>query len=101
MPLNSSHRFTWCPVLMCPGCALSRLAKAHGSGLATWMQTVGTVLLTVKPCSLVRMGRSAQDSRNVHGLLYLAAVWDDWREEEHRQGMIDTDPRYMDQGPAK
>ena len=86
---------------MCPGCALSRLAKAHGSGLATWMQTVGTVLLTVKPCSLVRMRRSAQDSRNVHGLLYLAAVWDDWREQEHRQKVIDADPCYMDQGPAE
>ena len=43
------------------------------SGEATWMQTVGTVLLTVKRSSLVRMRRSAQDSRNVHGLLYLTA----------------------------
>jgi len=65
------------------------------------MQTVGTVLLTVKRCSLMRMRRSAQDSRNVHGLLCLAAVWDDWREQEHRQGTIDTDPCYMDQGPAE
>jgi hypothetical protein len=32
----------------------------------------------------------AQDSRSAHGLLYLAAVWDAWREEEHRQGMVDA-----------
>ena len=65
------------------------------------MQTVGTLLLTVKPCSLVRMRRSAQDNRNAYGLLYLAAVRANWRDQEHRQGAVDTDPCYMDQGPAE
>ena len=60
--------------------------KSGQRGQAIWMQTVGTVLLTVKRCSLVRMRRSAQDSRNVHGLLYLAAVWDDWREQNTVKG---------------
>jgi len=72
--------------------------SAWVSALATWMQTVGTVPLAVKRCSLVRMRMSAQDSRNTHGLLYLAAVWDDWREQEHRQGMIDTDPSLVRYG---
>ena len=35
---------------------------------------------------------AAQDSRSAHGLLYLAAVRDDWREQEHCQGAVDTDP---------
>jgi len=92
--LSSSHRFTRHLALMCPRCALTLRSVASSS------RTFGTVLLTVKRCSLARMRRSAQDSRSVCGLLYLAAVWDDWREEEDRQGMVDTDPYYMDQGPA-
>jgi hypothetical protein len=45
------------------------------------MQTSGTALLAVERCSLVRVW-----------MLYLAAVRDDWREQEHRQKIIDTDP---------
>jgi hypothetical protein len=66
------------------------------------MQTSGTMLLTAEPRSLVRMRRSAQDSRNVHGLLYLAAVWGMTGARKNTvKGMIDTDRRYMDQGPAE
>lgn len=31
----------------------------------------------------------AQDCRGAHGLLYLTAVWDDWREQERCQGRVD------------
>ena len=44
------------------------------SGVATWMQTTGTALLTVTRCSLARVWVPAQDGRSVHGFLYLAAV---------------------------
>jgi hypothetical protein len=74
LPLNSSHRFTWCPVLMCPRCALSRLVRAHSSGPAFWMQTTGAALLAISRRSPVHVWTPVQDSRGAHGLLYLAAV---------------------------
>lgn len=43
--------------------------------LSILMQTVGTTLLAVRRCSVARVWMSAQDSRSVHRLLYLAAVW--------------------------
>src|ERR1044071_2869996 len=46
----------------------------------------------VRRCSLVRMWTPARDSRSAHGLLYLAAVRANQREQEHRQGTVDTDP---------
>ncbi len=72
-------------------CSLISLA----SGLfvaAVWMQTIRVVLIAIKQCSPVCMSTPAQGGRSAHKLLYLAAVWDDWHEQEHRQGMIDTDP---------
>jgi len=56
---------------------------------ALWMQTVGTTLLAVKLCSIVRVRMPAYDSHSAQGLPYLAAVWDDGREQEHRQGRIE------------
>ena len=38
------------------------------------MQTVGTVLLAVKRCSIARVRMPARDGRSAHRLLYLAAV---------------------------
>jgi hypothetical protein len=64
----------------------------------TWMQTTGAALLAVRRCSLARVRMPAQDSRSAHGLLYLAAVRDDWREQEHRQGTVDTDPSLVRHG---
>jgi hypothetical protein len=43
------------------------------------MQTIVTTLLTVKRRSQARVRRAAQDSDRARGLLYLAAVRDDWR----------------------
>jgi hypothetical protein len=56
------------------------------------MRTTGVTLLAIKRCSLARVRMPAQDSRSAHGLLYLAAVSADWREQEHHQGTVDTDP---------
>jgi len=63
--------------------------KCGQRGQATWMQTIGAPLLASKRYSLMGMRMPAQDSRSAHGLLYLAAVWDDGPEQEHRQGCID------------
>jgi len=60
--------------------------------LAFWMQNMGAALLTVKRRSLARALMLAQDSGCASGLLYLAAVRDDRREHEHRQGRVDIDP---------
>ena len=57
-----------------------------------WMQTTGAGLLAAKRCSLARVPMPAQDSRSAHRLLYLTAVRDDRREQEHRQAHLDTDP---------
>ncbi len=59
------------------------------SGLALWMQTTGACLLAVNGCSLARVRMSAQDSRSAHGLLYLAAVRNDAREQGHCQDHVD------------
>jgi hypothetical protein len=56
------------------------------------MQTTGTVLLAVKQRSLAWVRSAAQDGHSACGLLYLAAVSADWREQEHRQETVDTDP---------
>ena len=37
----------------------------------------------------------AQDGRSARGLLYLAAVWDDFCQREHRQVRVDTGYRYV------
>jgi len=57
--------------------------------LALWMQTTGASLLAVSRCSSPRVWTLAQDSPSAYGLLYLAAVWADWRGQEHRQGRVD------------
>ena len=57
-----------------------------------WMQTTDALLLAVSRCSSPRVWTLAQDSRSAYGLLYLAAVWASWHEQEHRQGTIDSDP---------
>lgn len=58
---------------------------------AFWMQTTGAALLGVQRCSLPCMRTTAQGGRTVYGLLYLAAVSVDWRDQEHRQGAVDAD----------
>jgi hypothetical protein len=59
------------------------------------MQTTGAALFAVNRCSPMRVRVAAHDSRRAHGLLYLAAVWTDRREQEHRQGTLDTDPSLL------
>jgi hypothetical protein len=44
------------------------------------MQTTGAALIAVRLCSPVRMWMLAQGGGCAYGLLYLAAVRDDWRE---------------------
>src|SRR6266568_8233467 len=56
------------------------------------MQTTGAALLAAKRCSLAWVRSAAQDGHSVCGLLYFAAVRADWREQEHRQEAVDTDP---------
>jgi hypothetical protein len=56
------------------------------------MQTTGAVLLTVKRSSLAHVRTPAQDSRSAHGLLYLAAVRDDRRQQEYCQVRLDVRP---------
>ena len=57
------------------------------------MQTTGAGLLAIQWCSPARVLVPAQDSCSAHGLLYLTAVPDDLREQEHCQGHLDIDPR--------
>jgi hypothetical protein len=60
---------------------LECLPISLASGLfvaAVWMQTTGTALLVAERRSIGRLRTPAQGSRSVHGLLYLAAVRDDW-----------------------
>ena len=49
------------------------------------MQTIGAALLAAERRSIVRLWTRGQDSRGAHGLLYLTAVSDDRREQEHCQ----------------
>jgi hypothetical protein len=53
------------------------------------MQTTGATMLATKRRSLVRVLMVVHDGRSAHGLLYLAAVRADRREQEHCQGMLD------------
>ena len=57
--------------------------------LAFWMQTVGTTVNAVRQRSVTHVWVPAHDGCSAGGLLYLAAVWDDGREQEHRQDRID------------
>jgi hypothetical protein len=59
--------------------ARPRQVLVHGLP-AFWMQTTGPALIAVRLCSPVRMWTLAQGSGCARGLLYLAAVRDDWRE---------------------
>jgi len=59
------------------------------------MQTTGASLVAVNWPSPAHVRTLAQDSRGAHGLLYLAAVLADWREQEHRQETVDTDPPFI------
>ncbi len=68
--------------------------EARLPDLNVWTQTSGTALLTAKRCSLARVPMPAQDSHSAYGLLYLAAVRDNWREQEHRQGRVDSGPAH-------
>jgi hypothetical protein len=52
---------------------------------------MGAALLAAQRRSLARVLMPAQDSRSACGLLYLAAVRDDRREQEHCQGCVDID----------
>ena len=69
---------------MCP------VSIGQRSGLATWMQTTGKPLLAIELRRLARALTTAQDSRCVPGLLYLAAVPDDSGQQEHCQGRLDS-----------
>lgn len=53
------------------------------------MQTTGAALVAVERSSLAPVRSAVQGSRSAHGLLYVAAVPTDWREQEHRQGTVD------------
>jgi hypothetical protein len=66
--------------------------RAHCTHETIWMQTTGATLVAIKRCSPMCVRMPAQDSRSVHGLLYLAAVRDDRRRKEHCQGRVDTGP---------
>ena len=81
---NSAH---WCAV----GGNFEHLwaAKSGQRRQTVWMQTSGTSLLAVDRCSLAHVWTFAQDSRSAYGLLYLAAVRDDWCQQEHRQVRLD------------
>ena len=57
---------------------------------ACWMQTIGAALFAIKGCGQARARMSAQNSRGVPGLLYLAAVRLDGREREHCQDHVDA-----------
>jgi hypothetical protein len=59
------------------------------------MQTTGATLLAVEPCCVARMLTTVQEGRSASGLLYLVAVSADWREQEHRQEAVDTDPSFV------
>jgi hypothetical protein len=56
------------------------------------MQNTGAILLAAQRCSLAPTWMLACGSCSAHGLLYLAAVRANQREQEHRQGTVDTDP---------
>src|SRR5713101_1368731 len=56
------------------------------------MQTTGATLLAAKQPSLLYMWTSVHDGRSAQGFLYLVAVRDDCRQQEHRQGRVDNDP---------
>ncbi len=45
------------------------------------MQTTGAALLAIKRSSLLSMSMPAQSGHSAYRLLYLAAVWDDWRSK--------------------
>jgi hypothetical protein len=70
----------------------TRSVHVVDGALAFWMQTTGAPLLAVSGCSSPRVWTLAQDSRSAYGLLYLAAVWAGWHEQEPRQGTIDSGP---------
>jgi hypothetical protein len=59
------------------------------------MQTTGAALLGVKRRRLVRVLMAAQDGPTSHRLLYLAAVRACQRQQEHRQGRVDTGPAQL------
>src|SRR5215472_15418642 len=55
-------------------------------------RTVGTLLLGFNDAAPTRVLTPDRDSRSGHRLLYLAAVRDDRREQEHCQGRVDIGP---------
>jgi hypothetical protein len=68
----------------------SDLVGVAGFGpAASSSRTSGIALLAVEPRSVSRVWMAAQDSRSGHGLLYLAAVRDNRRKQEHCQGRVD------------
>ena len=64
--------------------------RTQGQRRAVWMQTTGTPLLAIELRRLARALTTAQDSRCVPRLLYLAAVRDDSRQQEHCQARLDS-----------
>jgi len=61
-----------------------------GHEMRFWMRTTGTALLAVQRRSVAGLRASVRDSRSAHGLLYLAAVWDEKRKKEHCQDHVDV-----------
>jgi hypothetical protein len=52
------------------------------------MQTTGASLLAIGRSSPARVWTSTQDSRSAYGLLYPAAVSDDWRKHQDRRHQL-------------
>jgi hypothetical protein len=77
----------------CQGVVDSPAASSPRSqALSVWMQTTGAALLAAERRSIVRLRVPVQDGRSAHGLLYLAAVQDDQRQQEHCQPRLDVEP---------
>ena len=75
-----------------PQTMASGTQRARCTHEAFWMQTSGAPLLATKRRSTARALMPAWGSHCAHELLYLAAVRDDRRVQEHCQGRIDTGP---------
>jgi hypothetical protein len=68
---------------------LSGTQRARRLPESFWMQTIGATLVATKRRSLVRVLMTAHSGRSAHGLLYIAAVWNDACKQAHRQGPVD------------
>jgi hypothetical protein len=64
--------------------------KCGQHGQATWMQTIGRLLLRVRRCSLLHVRLTVQDDHYTRGLLYLPAVRTGGHDQEYCQDRIDS-----------